>query len=55
VIKTTLMGKVPDSSIRTAPSFSLRGREKFGSNNLKAIDPTCINEPGPVRALPTGL
>jgi hypothetical protein len=48
VIKTVLLGKVADSRIRTAPQYSLRGREKFGSNNLKAIDPTAINEPGPV-------
>jgi len=47
VIKTLLLGKCPDSNIKTTPQFSLRSREKFGSADLKAIDPTSIREPGP--------
>lgn len=46
-IKSTLVGKNASSTIRSTQSYSLRGREKFGSNDMKAIDPTCIGEPGP--------
>jgi len=44
---TTLRPDVIDSRIRGAPQFSLKGREKFGAPDLKAIDPTTIREPGP--------
>ncbi|CAN0180082.1 unnamed protein product, partial [Laminaria digitata] len=37
----------PSSMIRSPPSFTMRGREKFGSPDLKAIDRTCQMEPGP--------
>ncbi|CAM9272070.1 unnamed protein product [Discosporangium mesarthrocarpum] len=33
--------------IRSPPSFTMRGREKFGSPDLKAIDRTTQMEPGP--------
>ena len=46
-IKTTVLGDVPQSSIRSAPQFSLRSREKFGNPMLKAVDPTTMLEPGP--------
>jgi len=42
-----MIGKMDDSRIRSAPAFSLRGREKFGSAMDRAIDPTTIREPGP--------
>lgn len=45
-IKTTMLGNFPESKIRTAPQFSLRSREKFGSNMSKAEDTTTIMEPG---------
>ncbi|CAM9167508.1 unnamed protein product, partial [Sphacelaria rigidula] len=37
----------PSSVIRSPPSYTMRGREKFGSPDLKAIDRTCQMEPGP--------
>jgi hypothetical protein len=46
-IKTTVLGNFPESKIRTAPQFSLRSREKFGSPMTKAEDTTTIMEPGP--------
>mmetsp|Transcript_859 Transcript_859/g.2287 ORF Transcript_859/g.2287 Transcript_859/m.2287 type:complete len:273 (-) Transcript_859:112-930(-) len=46
-IKSTLLGNTPDSRIKSTPQFSLRGREKFGSPDGKAIDPTTVLEPGP--------
>ena len=46
-IKTTVIGEYPESKIRTAPQFSLRSREKFGSPMTKAEDTTSIMEPGP--------
>jgi hypothetical protein len=46
-IKTTVLGDYPESKIRTAPQFSLRSREKFGSPMTKAEDTTTIMEPGP--------
>lgn len=46
-IKTTVIGNIPTSKIRTAPQFSLRSREKFGNPMLKAVDPTTMLEPGP--------
>merc|ERR1719230_35567 len=46
-IKTTVLGQVPHSKIRSAPQFSLRSREKFGNPMLKAIDSTTMLEPGP--------
>ena len=42
-----MLGDVPQSSIRSAPQFSLRSREKFGNPMLKAVDPTTTLEPGP--------
>mmetsp|Transcript_33253 Transcript_33253/g.43835 ORF Transcript_33253/g.43835 Transcript_33253/m.43835 type:complete len:285 (+) Transcript_33253:132-986(+) len=45
--QTTLQPNVTDSRIKGAPQFSLKGREKFGAPDLKAIDPTTIREPGP--------
>jgi len=45
-IKTTMLGNFPESKIRTAPQFSLRSREKFGSSMTKAEDTTTIMEPG---------
>lgn len=41
------IGNFPESKIRTAPQFSLRSREKFGSPMTKAEDTTTIMEPGP--------
>mmetsp|Transcript_16887 Transcript_16887/g.64321 ORF Transcript_16887/g.64321 Transcript_16887/m.64321 type:complete len:135 (-) Transcript_16887:1170-1574(-) len=46
-IKSTMLGSTPDSRIRSTPKFSLRGREKFGSPDQKAMDPTAVLEPGP--------
>ena len=46
-IKTTVIGNYPESKIRTAPQFSLRSREKFGSPMTKAEDTSTIMEPGP--------
>lgn len=46
VLKTT-MAKNPVSVFRSPPSFSMRGREKFGSPDLKACDRTTQLEPGP--------
>lgn len=46
-IKTTLLGKVADSKIRTAPQFSLRSREAFGSPINRAVDSTMARQPGP--------
>ena len=46
-IKTTVLGNYPEAKIRTAPQFSLRSREKFGSPMTKAEDTTSIMEPGP--------
>jgi hypothetical protein len=46
-IKTTVLGNFPESKIKTAPQFSLRSREKFGSPMTKAEDSTTIMEPGP--------
>ncbi len=46
-IKTTVLGNYPETKIRTAPQFSLRSREKFGSPMTKAEDTTTIMEPGP--------
>ena len=45
-LKTT-MSKNPVSTFRSPPSFSMRGREKFGSPDLKACDRTTQLEPGP--------
>jgi len=39
--------KHPSSSFISPPSFSMRGREKFGSPDLKAVDRTTQLEPGP--------
>jgi hypothetical protein len=46
-IKTTVLGNYPEAKIRTAPQFSLRSREKFGSPMTKAEDTSTIMEPGP--------
>ncbi|KAJ8599678.1 hypothetical protein CTAYLR_004726 [Chrysophaeum taylorii] len=46
-IKTTLLGRVPDSKIRSAPQFSLRSREKFGNPMMRAIDGGTVLQPGP--------
>jgi hypothetical protein len=46
VLKTT-MAKNPNSNFRSPCSFSMRGREKFGSPDLKASDRTTQMEPGP--------
>ncbi|KAJ1452003.1 hypothetical protein M885DRAFT_528242 [Pelagophyceae sp. CCMP2097] len=46
-IKTTLLGKVPDSKISSAPQYSLRSREKFGDPMLRALDPNTGRQPGP--------
>ncbi|CAN0033174.1 unnamed protein product, partial [Chrysoparadoxa australica] len=45
-IKSTMM-KNPNSTFKSPPSFSMRGREKFGSPDLKAVDRTTQLEPGP--------
>ncbi|CAM9513949.1 unnamed protein product [Heterosigma akashiwo] len=45
--QTTMQPNVINSTIRGAPQFSLKGREKFGAPDMKAIDPTTIREPGP--------
>jgi hypothetical protein len=39
--------KHPSSQFFSPPSFSMRGREKFGSPDLKAVDRTTQLEPGP--------
>ena len=44
-IKTT-MGKVMESSIKSACQFSLRGRVKFGDPNEKSMNKNAKNEPG---------
>ena len=46
-IRSTLLGDNPDSRIKSTPRFSMRGREKFGSPDARAIDPTATLEPGP--------
>ena len=45
-IKTT-MGKLPESHIASPCQFTLKGREKFGDPNAKALSKTSANEPGP--------
>ena len=45
-IKTT-MGKLPESHIASPCAFTLKGREKFGDPNEKALSKTSANEPGP--------
>jgi hypothetical protein len=45
-IKTT-MGKVPESHITSPCQFTLKGREKFGDPNAKALSKTSASEPGP--------
>jgi Sperm-tail PG-rich repeat len=45
-IKTT-MGKLPESHITSPCAFTLKGREKFGDPNAKALSKTSANEPGP--------
>mmetsp|Transcript_1634 Transcript_1634/g.1779 ORF Transcript_1634/g.1779 Transcript_1634/m.1779 type:complete len:269 (+) Transcript_1634:152-958(+) len=45
-IKTTL-GKVMESNIKSPCQFTLRGREKFGDPNERALSKTFANEPGP--------
>jgi hypothetical protein len=44
-IKTTL-GIVIESSIKSNPQYSLRGRTKFGDPNEKSLSKTTANEPG---------
>lgn len=46
-LKTVTLGPVATSRVKTLPSYSLRGREKFGNPMLKAVDPTTTLEPGP--------
>jgi Sperm-tail PG-rich repeat len=38
-----------ESHIESPCQFSLRGREKFGDPNLKALSKTTANEPGPAQ------
>eukprot|EP00611_Tribonema_gayanum_P019827 TRINITY_DN3512_c0_g1_i1.p1 TRINITY_DN3512_c0_g1~~TRINITY_DN3512_c0_g1_i1.p1 ORF type:complete len:293 (-),score=19.23 TRINITY_DN3512_c0_g1_i1:272-1150(-) len=45
-IKSTMF-KNPRSCFRSPPCFSIRGREKFGSPDLKACDRATQMEPGP--------
>ena len=45
-IKTTL-GKLPESHITSPCAFTLKGREKFGDPNAKALSKTSASEPGP--------
>lgn len=45
VIKST-MNKVMESNIKSPCQFTLRGREKFGDPNERALSKTCANEPG---------
>lgn len=45
VIKST-MSKVMESNIKSPCQFTLRGREKFGDPNERALSKTCANEPG---------
>lgn len=45
--KTVTLGPVMQSTVKSQPSYSLRGREKFGNPMLKAVDPTTTLEPGP--------
>jgi hypothetical protein len=44
-IKTTL-GKIMESNIKSPCQFTLRGREKFGDPNERALSKTFANEPG---------
>ena len=44
-IKTT-MGKIMESNIKSPCQFTLRGRERFGDPNERALSKTAANEPG---------
>lgn len=45
-IKTTVLGKVPDSKIRSAPQFSLRSRQAFGGVLATKADSDQLPGPG---------
>lgn len=45
-LKTT-MNNCVDSTIKSPPMYTIRGRTKFGDPNLRALSKTTANEPGP--------
>lgn len=45
VIKSTIQKSV-ESNMKSPCEFTLRGREKFGDPNERALSKACANEPG---------